>query len=241
MPYGAPLEAEGGTWDYHWSMASGSLPDGLFLHGNGVIDETPTAEGTFNFTFQVTDSSVPTPQIDTQSLSITIAPSPGMPDINVKQNTTDIPDGTGSYDYGSHDINTNTDVIFTIENTDTGELSLYGIQITGTNADQFSITQQPSSPVAPGGNTILAVNFHPTSANAKTALLTIENNDPDDEGQHDITLNGTGSAPVYPSGIVAYWKFDEGSGTTAYDSINYNNGTVKLPVASHGAFCKGFL
>jgi hypothetical protein len=110
--------------------------------------------------------------------------------------------------------------------TATGELTLGSIQITGTNADQFRIAQDPSSPVAPGGNTALIVNFHPTSEGAKTALLRIASNDPDDEGQYDITLNGTCSAPIYPSGIVAYWKFDEGSGTTAYDSIGTANGTI---------------
>ena len=74
MPYGAPLQAEGGRWGYHWSLAPDSdpLPDGLSLHGNGVIDGTPTTTNTFNFTVQVIDSSVPTPQTDTRNLSITI-------------------------------------------------------------------------------------------------------------------------------------------------------------------------
>jgi outer membrane protein assembly factor BamB len=39
--------------------------------------------------------------------------------------------------------------------------------------------------------------------------------------------NLTDYATVAPSGLVGYWKFDEGSGTTAYDSSGYNNdGTV---------------
>ena len=29
-----------------------------------------------------------------------------------------------------------------------------------------------------------------------------------------------------PLGLISYWKFDEGSGTTAYDSVGANNGTV---------------
>ena len=121
-----------------------------------MIDGTPTAEGTFNFAVQVIDSSVPAPQIDTQPLSITIALSPGTPDINVKQGATYIPDVTGSYDFGSQDINTDTEVIFTIENTGTADLTFSSINITRTNADLFSITQQLSSPVPPAGGGILS-------------------------------------------------------------------------------------
>ncbi|MFQ5999403.1 MAG: LamG domain-containing protein [Candidatus Bathyarchaeia archaeon] len=31
-----------------------------------------------------------------------------------------------------------------------------------------------------------------------------------------------------PSGMVSYWKFDEGTGTTAYDSVDGNHGTLKV-------------
>jgi hypothetical protein len=33
-------------------------------------------------------------------------------------------------------------------------------------------------------------------------------------------------ALAYPSGMVSYWQFDEGSGTTVYDTIGSNNGTI---------------
>lgn len=36
-------------------------------------------------------------------------------------------------------------------------------------------------------------------------------------------------AQVHPSGMVSYWKFDEGEGTIAYDSVGVNDGTI------HGA------
>ena len=34
------------------------------------------------------------------------------------------------------------------------------------------------------------------------------------------------SAQECPPGMVAYWKFDEGSGNTAHDSIGTNHGTI---------------
>ena len=33
-------------------------------------------------------------------------------------------------------------------------------------------------------------------------------------------------AQQYPGGMVSYWKLDEGSGTTAYDSVDANHGTI---------------
>ena len=44
-------------------------------------------------------------------------------------------------------------------------------------------------------------------------------------------LQALGWRPPPPPQMVAYWKFDEGQGTTAYDSAGENNGTV------HGAEC----
>lgn len=75
-PYSQALVAEGGTKHYHWSLAQGSnpLPNGIVLHGTGLIDGIPTTTGTYNFTVQVVDYSYP-PQSDTQNLSITITPT----------------------------------------------------------------------------------------------------------------------------------------------------------------------
>lgn len=36
----------------------------------------------------------------------------------------------------------------------------------------------------------------------------------------------TGGQTTYPTGIVSYWKFDAGGGTTAYDSVGTNHGTL---------------
>ncbi len=71
-PYSQTLAALGGTGSYHWSLAPSSnpLPDGLYLRSTGVIEGTPTSQGTFPFTVQVVDYSNP-PQVAAQGLSIT--------------------------------------------------------------------------------------------------------------------------------------------------------------------------
>jgi len=68
--YTRTLAASGGTAPYTWSVSAGSLPTGLSLSTAGVISETPTVEGTYTFTVQVTDAVMAT---DTQALSITIS------------------------------------------------------------------------------------------------------------------------------------------------------------------------
>ncbi len=71
--YSQTLAAVGGTPNYSWSIASGSLPAGLALAaGTGVISGTPTALGTSTFTVTVSDSGSPV-QTKSATLSITIA------------------------------------------------------------------------------------------------------------------------------------------------------------------------
>jgi hypothetical protein len=79
--YNEPLSASGGVPPLTWSISSGSLPPGLALTATtGQISGTPTAQGTSQFTVQVTDSSLlppnQQPQSATQSLSITVG-APG--------------------------------------------------------------------------------------------------------------------------------------------------------------------
>jgi O-glycosyl hydrolase len=70
--YSASLTAFGGTAPLSWSILSGGLPPGLSLNSNsGAITGTTEATGTFAFTAQVEDSSVP-PETATGSFTITV-------------------------------------------------------------------------------------------------------------------------------------------------------------------------
>ncbi len=70
-PYSTTLNATGGTTPYLWTMESGTLPAGLSLIGNGVINGAPTTAGTFNFTVRATDNGTPA-QVKTKALSIKV-------------------------------------------------------------------------------------------------------------------------------------------------------------------------
>jgi len=56
QPYFASFSATGGTQPYTWSMAGGSLPQGITLSAFGDLTGTPTAVGNPNFTVLVTDA-----------------------------------------------------------------------------------------------------------------------------------------------------------------------------------------
>jgi hypothetical protein len=118
----------------------------------------------------------------------------GKPEINIKYDATNIPDG-GSYDFGSHETGTDTDVTFTIENTGTINLTLTTpLSLGGADAGQFSIQEQPTSPVLASGNTTFTIRFTPTSLGSKTASLSISNNDTD-ENPYNLTLTAGGTVP----------------------------------------------
>jgi hypothetical protein len=58
IPYGALIEATGGSAPYTWSLVTTGLPTGLSLNSSGVISGTPFSgtDGTYNFVVQVKDA-----------------------------------------------------------------------------------------------------------------------------------------------------------------------------------------
>ncbi len=75
IPYSTTLYVANGVAPYTWDIISGELPDGLSLdQDTGVISGTATEDGTFPYTIQVIDSSVPTRQVAHDDCVITITP-----------------------------------------------------------------------------------------------------------------------------------------------------------------------
>jgi len=73
VPYAQTLSASGGTAPYTWSLATGfTLPPGLLLNAaSGLISGTPTVDGAYPVTVQLTDASSTSA---TRALSITVQP-----------------------------------------------------------------------------------------------------------------------------------------------------------------------
>ncbi|MGB0429523.1 MAG: Ig-like domain-containing protein, partial [Bacteroidia bacterium] len=114
------------------------------------------------------------------------------PEMNIKLGSTSYADG-GTFDFGNVNIGGNSIQTFTIENTGKATLTISTpITITGTNSSEFSVGSiTPSTSISPNGTANISIEFDPTSAGAKTAAISIDNND-SDEDPYDINLEGTG-------------------------------------------------
>lgn len=69
--YSAALNPNGGRSPYSWTLASGTLPNGLTLNTSGTLSGTPNALGTFTFTLKYTDAAgVTSPASANQSITV---------------------------------------------------------------------------------------------------------------------------------------------------------------------------
>ncbi|MGB5052107.1 MAG: FG-GAP-like repeat-containing protein, partial [Caldilineaceae bacterium] len=133
------------------------------------------------------------------------------PEMNVQGNSVDIADGDPSpdpgddTDFGSANVNGGTvSHTFRIQNTGTADLDLTGspdrVVVSGANAADFTVTQQPNTPIIGGTlrpevalNTFI-VQFDPSAAGSRTATISIDNNDAD-ENPYNFAIAGTGLEP----------------------------------------------
>ncbi len=95
------LKAAGGRLPYRWSLADGSLPDGLTVRQDGAITGTPRSSGQYEFTLQCQDADFTT---STKSLSMEVKLSIQLEKLDTNPNWTceglweyGIPTGGGSY------------------------------------------------------------------------------------------------------------------------------------------------
>jgi surface protein len=124
-----------------------------------------------------------------------------VPEINIKGNNVSIesgditPNTADHTDFGIVNVTDSTIVrTFTIENTGAGALTLLGtplVNITGTNASDFTLTVVPTSTVAVAGSTTFQITFDPSAAGTRTATLSIANNDTD-ENPYTFVIQGSG-------------------------------------------------
>lgn len=76
--YAFSVAAAGGAAPYAFSLASGSLPEGMTLDGAGRVTGLPAAQGAYSFTVSVTDASEPA---QTTTGLVTIDVGPGRPPV----------------------------------------------------------------------------------------------------------------------------------------------------------------
>ena len=120
--------------------------------------------------------------------------------------STSIPNGnptpstTDGTDFGSALVGNNTTQTYTIENTGTATLGIGTITIGGTNADDFTLTASPSATVATGGGTTtFTVQFAPSATGLRTATISIENTDTDEDPYNFSIQGGFDEAASIPT------------------------------------------
>ena len=113
-------------------------------------------------------------------------------------------------DFGSVALDYNSVQTYTIKNLGEVGLTVSGVSISGTNAADFVVTTNPTSPVAGAGSTTFDITFTPSSLGLKTATVSIANND-DNENPYVFNIQGNGSRCAEVSEIVYAQQDFEGT------------------------------
>lgn len=92
---------------------------------------------------------------------------------------------------------------FTMANTGAAPLNFTGVPkvaLSGTQTNDFLVTLQPTSPVAPGNSTSFVLRFAPTQTGSRSATVTIQNDS--DQNPYTFAITGVGLAAVARLQIV---------------------------------------
>ncbi len=191
-----PISSGGGTTTFEITFD----PSGSGVRTAEVsIANTDSDENPYNFSLQGLGAA---PEIDVLGLGNLITDGDTTPSTS---------DGT---DFGQVALTTATAVrVFTIENNGTMDLALTGnpaVEISGTNAGDFSVTDFPASPVSSGGGTTtFEITFYPAAEGLREATVSIANTD-SDENPYNFAVQGTGyvKTPTFGDVPLDYWAYD---------------------------------
>ncbi len=163
-----------------------------------------------------------------------------LPEINLKGNMVTIVSGdttpatTDGTDFGSSDVGMGVLKQFQIENLGTAFLNLTGtprVVISGTNAADFVVSTQPSTPVVAPDAVTWGITFTPSAGGLRTASVSIANNDPN-ENPYTFSIQGTGITPgltltVSPASVLEdgvgnlLYTFTRSGSTAAAQDVNF--------------------
>ena len=106
---------------------------------------------------------------------------------------------TDDTDFGDVLVTQSVTHTFTISNTGTGVLNLSGdprVTLSGAAVGDFTVVQQPTTPITPGGSVTFQVRFTPSAIGMRGATISIAS---DDSGKNLYTfaIQGTGIFRVY--------------------------------------------
>lgn len=165
-------------------VSNGTATFDVRINGSTNIDGTaiPTGPisiigelGQFNANYQIIPRSL-------QDIFAYVAPAR---EINVKVN------GTTVLNNDTYVVGTTAATTFTIENSGVSNLTLSGVNFTGTNAAEFSINLTTGTVAGLGSNNY-TLSFSPAGTGTRTATISIANDD-SDENPYVIHLYAIGT------------------------------------------------
>jgi|GEM_PF-2031866 len=182
IPPSSSILASGNTtFQITFDPSATGLREATVSIGNNDSDENP-------YTFDIQGTGSAAPEMNIQGGGLDIG------DGDTEPRTAD------DTDFGSLDVNGGTDThTFTIQNSGSATLNLTTgapNYVTVSGHSDFTVLTQPASGTvaASGGSTTFAVNFNPTATGTRTAVISIANDD-SDENPYTFTVEGEGTHP----------------------------------------------
>ncbi|HSY13214.1 MAG TPA: Ig domain-containing protein [Verrucomicrobiae bacterium] len=186
--YSATLGAAGGEPPYTWSVATGTLPDGLNVDPNsGVISGTPTTPGNSQFTMQVTDSQMNTAQANLQ-ITINAPITNGSLSGHYAFSFSGYSNGQPIYMVGSYTADGNGNILAGLldSNSGTGETT-GGYSFTGT----YSIQADGLGDMFLNVATLGSMHFSVSLSNVGNGQMILDNSDPNTRGSGAFFVQNT--------------------------------------------------
>ncbi|NCC52796.1 MAG: choice-of-anchor D domain-containing protein, partial [Spartobacteria bacterium] len=166
------------------------------------------------------------------------------PIIDVQGNGTTIANGDATPSDADHtafgEVNTTAATqirTYTIYNDGNTDLHLSGtprVELSGADADQFTVNSQPSTPVSQGGGSeTFQITFDPSTAGSKTATVSIDNTDYD-ETPYTFTIQGTSIEPDVKVLGIDLSEIPDGDGTPQVaDGTDFGSNRVTVGYIEH--------
>ena len=179
---------------------------------------TPSATGSRSASVSVTDNASGSPH------TVALSGTGTAPQISFSPS---------SWAFGNQVVNTtSTAESITVTNPGTATLTISAVSITGTNAGDFSQTNNCSTVAAGSGSCTIQVTFTPSAIGSRSASVSVTDNA--SGSPHTVSLSGTGTAPQI-SFSPSSWAFGNQvvNTTSTAESITVTNpGTSTLTISS---------
>jgi len=137
-----------------------------------------------------------------------------------------------SVDFGDVVVNTSSNSVeIVVSNTGKGDLTISSVNLSGTNANQFSIISNSCTTATLKENEecYIYVDFEPSSTGSKTAVVVISSNDPVTP-KLNVSLTGKGVTPAY--GAISLDKPSIDFGSVKINTESASQGVVVKNVGS---------